>query len=195
MSGRNFGRKEVPIDPTKIPPGIDASTFFSPQIPDEIRVAVPFMHETPIEIIQSSLQKIISSILANSITDEEFLAFQTELTQQQESFGIVFTALFCILKTAVSAKVTGASISADLISMNIPAAVVENICQAIHASRSTVESRVVINRVGFPTLANLRWRIDVTISSGSLSRVMRPSILMQVRPSFFTISSMISQLS
>ena len=32
----------------------------------------------------------------------------------------------------------------------------------------------------FPTLEELRWRVDVTISTGSLTRAMRPAVLMQM---------------
>ena len=34
-------------------------------------------------------------------------------------------------------------------------------------------------RQSFPRLEELDWRIDVTISTGSMNRVLKPSILMQ----------------
>ena len=37
----------------------------------------------------------------------------------------------------------------------------------------------VLERDRYPTLEDLDWRIDVTISTGSMSRVLKPSILMQ----------------
>lgn len=33
--------------------------------------------------------------------------------------------------------------------------------------------------VGLPHLDDLRWRVDVTLSTGSMSRVLKPTILMQ----------------
>ena len=44
-----------------------------------------------------------------------------------------------------------------------------------------VQEYAVASRIRCPRLERLRWRVDVVISSGSLSRVMRPTILMQVR--------------
>ncbi len=37
--------------------------------------------------------------------------------------------------------------------------------------------------VRYPTLEELKWRVDVTISSSSLSRVLKPTILMQTTTS------------
>lgn len=34
--------------------------------------------------------------------------------------------------------------------------------------------------VRFPTLADLRWRVDVTISTSSLNRVLKPTLLFQL---------------
>ena len=52
--------------------------------------------------------------------------------------------------------------------------------KVILASKSKLQKTLVDKRIRFPRLQKLRWRIDVTISSGSLSRVMRPSILMEM---------------
>jgi hypothetical protein len=35
-------------------------------------------------------------------------------------------------------------------------------------------------RVSLPTLVSLRWRVDVTISSTSLSRVFKPTVILQM---------------
>jgi hypothetical protein len=43
--------------------------------------------------------------------------------------------------------------------------------------------------VRFPTLADLRWRVDVTISTSSLNRVLKPTLLFQLTLSDGTITT------
>jgi hypothetical protein len=50
----------------------------------------------------------------------------------------------------------------------------------IRRSRDILEKAANDNRVRFPRLDALRWRVDVSISSSSLSRVMQPAILMEM---------------
>ena len=58
-----------------------------------------------------------------------------------------------------------------------------------------VQAFAVESRIRCPRLERLRWRVDVVISSGSLSRVMRPSVLLQVSQSVSqcSVSQSVSQ--
>eukprot|EP01040_Poterioochromonas_malhamensis_P003304 gene3304-3524_t len=64
--------------------------------------------------------------------------------------------------------------------MNAPGPVVEEIVKEVMTSRLPYELLATQHRVQFFKLEKIRWRIDVVISSGSLSRVMKPNILMQM---------------
>lgn len=175
-----FGSKAAVADPTRIPPGIDSSTFLTPHISDEIRAAVPLMHQTSPEILRAAV-KIVCRCLNSKLPEEdEFIAIQTKLGQQGEHFGLLVTGFYAIIKAAVATKTPIQTINSDLKSMNLPAAAADSISEAVRIGRTEFESRALVNRVGFPRLSKFRWRIDVTISSGSLSRVMRPSMTMQV---------------
>mmetsp|Transcript_5035 Transcript_5035/g.8729 ORF Transcript_5035/g.8729 Transcript_5035/m.8729 type:complete len:116 (+) Transcript_5035:152-499(+) len=52
-----------------------------------------------------------------------------------------------------------------------------------------MESAVEDGKLGFPHLDNLRWRVDVTLSSNSLSRILQKSILMEMTLSNGTVRS------
>ena len=54
-------------------------------------------------------------------------------------------------------------------------------------SREAVQAVAQANKPAFPTLAQLRWRVDVAISTSSLSRVLRPTVLLQMTLSDGTI--------
>lgn len=65
--------------------------------------------------------------------------------------------------------------------MNLPEAVVNKIGATLRKQRPEFEAVGLQTRVRFPRLEGLQWRVDVTISSSSLLRFFRPSILMRVR--------------
>ena len=159
--------KASAADPTLVPAGIDASTYFSPQIPDEVRRVVPMLHATAPEVIQGAV-KMLMKYFDAEIGDEEFIKFQGALKQQGEDFGILFTGLFVIIRIAVATKTSPATISAHLKSINVPTQVADLISRVINQSRVQIEERALVQRAGFTQLHKLRWRIDVTISSGAV---------------------------
>lgn len=166
-------------EPTKIPAGIDAGTFFSPRIPDDVRAAFRLFQEYPIQLLEG-LTKLMVKYLAvgDSFTLPSKL-YSSEVNQ--EHLNLLMTAIYFILKQAVRTKSKISVVKADLTTMRLPAAFIEVVCNELCEARMNLESVAVTHRLHFAKLEKLRWRIDVIISSGSLSRIMRPSILMQVR--------------
>ncbi len=183
MATSRFGGKPQENDPTKIPPGLDSLTYFAPLIPDEVRAAVPLLHQTSLEVVQSSLAMVVK-FLESTVSDAEFIEFQTSQKQHGEEFGSLVTGLCSMIRIAISSKSPLSKLTTDLTSMNVPVTAVTEIVSTVSASRLSLEGRALENRSGFPGLHKLRWRIDVTISSSSLSRIMRPSILFQVNKVF-----------
>ena len=49
----------------------------------------------------------------------------------------------------------------------------------VHTNRESLESAAANASVGIPTLDDLKWRVDVSMSTSDLSRCLKPSILMQ----------------
>jgi hypothetical protein len=98
----------------------------------------------------------------------------------QEELNLLLTAIYLILRQAIRTKSKLSVVRADLTKMKLPASFSEAVCLELGQSRMAIESIVLANRLQFAKLEKVRWRIDVVISSGSLSRIMRPSILMQV---------------
>lgn len=180
---RGFGRaaNKAPQDPTKVPAGIDNSTFFAPAIPDEVRACVPLLHITPTEILREALQNALKYLKGIEITDEQYLAMQKNAsTIDGLDFSVMFTGLYSIIRVAIRQKAKNDTVRADLAKMNVPENVVEGIAKIVKVARGDIENCALSTRIRFPKLEKLRWRVDVIISSGSLSRVLRPTILMQV---------------
>jgi hypothetical protein len=98
-----------------------------------------------------------------------------------DTFSILYTALHEIIATIVKTKISLTKASIDLKKINIPGPVADIICKSITLSiRKPMEILSKAASTELPRLLHMRWRVDVSISSGSLARVMRPVILVQV---------------
>lgn len=188
-------KQETPDKLQNVPIGIDGSTFFTPLIPREVKETINLMHVgiSP-EKLSSTVIKILRNILTtdNSFkNDKKFIEFQTSLDLQslEEKFGVIYTGLYEILHVALKRKIKQSAFTSHLRLMNTPedaviplSKVYSQLLQDAKSKYSIVDANLIpLNTCKWlPKLANLKWRIDITISSGSLSRVMRPNILFQM---------------
>ena len=68
----------------------------------------------------------------------------------------------------------------DLSKLNFPDRCVEAFLKVIKKKRKKIEKIAIGSSIRYPTLKSANWRVDVTISTSSLSRVLKPSVLMQL---------------
>mmetsp|Transcript_3762 Transcript_3762/g.5838 ORF Transcript_3762/g.5838 Transcript_3762/m.5838 type:complete len:240 (-) Transcript_3762:151-870(-) len=179
---KGFGRTAASTqDPTKVPKGIDTSTYFAPSIPDEVKQTIPLLHITPSEVLSDTLSKVVLMVNGEPVSDESLVILQRGASKiEGMDYGLLFTGLYSIIRIAIRQKAKSASIHSDLLKMNCPAPAADEIVRVIQTSRTSMESSALCHRIRFPRLEKLRWRVDVIISSGSLSRVLRPVVLMQM---------------
>jgi hypothetical protein len=170
-----------PVDEMVFPSNlVEATTFFAGAIPKEVKVAIELFHSTPIENINELLQIVVKYLEQ----DAHHFTLDTSIYDKfskPEIVNTLLTALYLILRTSLRNKAKVSIIRKDLLAMKLPSPVVALLCTQMVKSRTSLERIMVSDkRIHFPKLEKVRWRIDVAISSGSLPRVMRPSILMQV---------------
>jgi hypothetical protein len=186
---RNYNKKEV--DVTVMPDKVLGSFFGSSasSVPDEVRAVVPLMHResVSVDLIRTCIQQVLGYLKDHSIFsgqggEDAYKKFQKVAagSNSGDDVNVLFTGLYSILFAAVSSKALTATIVDDLKRMHVPSQVADDLGQAIGKSRAAVEAAALRDRIGFPRLQKFRWRIDVSISSGSLARVMRPTIMMQM---------------
>lgn len=180
VSSVRFKSGNNPEDLTHCPQGIDLTTFFHGLIPAEVRQCVPFYHAVSIEKLSPIIGIAMKYLLKNDdkLQIDESL-YANGLTPEQNN--ALVTSFYLLFRTCLRFKCKLSILREDLKKMNIPNAVNEEICKLVSASRFPYESLAVhTNRVQFNKLEKIRWRVDVVISSGSLTRVMRPNLILQV---------------
>ena len=185
-SASKFGTKQIEIDSYGVPVGIDTSTFFH-NIPLEIKAAVPLFKQIGIDVIKKCIENILLVLSSEKTSsssksqEEDYIKFQRSLMSDADTFSILYTALHEIIATIVKTKISLTKASTDLKKLNIPGPVADAICKSITvATRKPMEIVSKAASTELPRLLHMRWRVDVSISSGSLARVMRPVILVQV---------------
>ena len=190
-----YGKKAEEIDPTQCPKDIDRLTFFHPTIPSEVRAMVPLLHsitnleELADRIVNDWIDRESDIVSPKKEADNLVILYAKSLggAVTPETLSIILTGFFSILRYVLKNKFVIKTVGEDLLKMNVPKAFVNSIVNRLREKRKGLELKIYENRLGFPNLSKLRWRVDVIISTGSLSRVMKPNITFQVSRNKFHI--------
>eukprot|EP01105_Mastigella_eilhardi_P026563 TRINITY_DN7745_c0_g1_i1.p3 TRINITY_DN7745_c0_g1~~TRINITY_DN7745_c0_g1_i1.p3 ORF type:complete len:225 (-),score=81.41 TRINITY_DN7745_c0_g1_i1:123-749(-) len=94
----------------------------------------------------------------------------------------LFTGMLLLMRAAVRTRTSPEFFKADLAlpELKVSAQLVADMAAVLAQTRAAAETNAMNGRIRHPSLANLNWRVDVTISSSSLARVLAPSVLMEM---------------
>jgi COMM domain containing 5 len=158
---------------------VSIPSFLQP-FPAEIKVALPVL----ISLERSTIQNIIkaaSAYLKGKEFSTEMSCMQAEaLGMEVTDYGKVFTAVYLLLRTIVGKRITGKTILDELPGLGLTPEVVQDIVRVVKAQRSSIEDVATGSAQACPRLTSTRWRVDVAISTSSLNKCLKPSILMQL---------------
>jgi hypothetical protein len=178
---RSFGKKkEVVQDPTRIAVGAEVGTFLAPAAPDDVRVAVPLLHALPAEHYAPLMKAVYKYIQEGSLSENAFNAMQSAAEFENVDFGALLSGIYTLVTIITRMKTKLSVVAADLAKMNFPAPFIELLVKLLRSSRPGLERLALTRSSHLPRLLSLRWRVDVVISSSSLSREMKPIITMEV---------------
>ena len=183
-----YGKKVEEVDPTQCPKDIDHLTFFQPTIPMEVRAMVPMVHslsnieELADRIVNDWIGRESDILTPKKENDNLVILYAKSLggAVPPENLSTILTGFFSILRYVLKNKIVIKKVEEDLLKMNIPKAFVSSLVKHLRGKRKELELKIYENKLGFPSLKKFRWRVDVVISTGTLSRVMRPNIIFQV---------------
>ena len=147
--------------------------------------AIPLLHEKGSQsITRSLLQGVFKYMQSRDLFDGDegetnYRNFATNLIQLAErekgpklvleEVNLLFTGLFVMVQRAIMSKMDSKKIVEHLKLAQVPEVVADDIGTALVKSRLPIEKISMQNRVGCAHLKSFRWRVDVAISSGSLS--------------------------
>ncbi|RYY83460.1 hypothetical protein EON63_11125 [archaeon] len=125
-------------DLTIYPAGLVENTTFFIQVPLEVKSSIELLHKSPVEnivllidIALKYLQEDVNEFVLDTVVYEKFpsVAFT----------NILITGLYLILRTALRTKTKLSVLKKDLLAINVPSAVVSEICQRMSMYRLPLE--------------------------------------------------------
>ncbi|XP_065842266.1 COMM domain-containing protein 5-like [Oscarella lobularis] len=161
----------------------DRPLFFGARMPSEIKQMLPALKNVEKGLFRKLLQACVR-ILENEDSGLDDLSALKSANASEETIQTVFSGLLVLLRSALRVPRTSLkseTFRADLKEIKIPAELIPDIVKAVFGSRrDTLDDSAIENRVRLPTLQSLKWRVDVSISTSSLNRVLEPSVLMEM---------------
>ena len=109
-------------------------------------------------------------------TPEGFRHLQHSMSLDSHTAGGLFSGVHWLLRTAMRSTLQQKALAAELADLKIPQAFVEPLVHTVMQGRATLGEQGL---GGLPSLQDLRWRLDVSISTSCLHRVLRPHLTLQ----------------
>ena len=183
-AGKSGKGKAAKVD-KKVPKSV-GSTFLGTKVPDSVRSSMVKFHNIGAEKLATLFDTALFFVLngANPDCEQALEKCQEALGYEDEPFRTVFTAAVTTLRAGARLRRKTVDLKKDLTKLNFPPYAVDTIASMVKANRLALEDAVKRSTVAFPSLVNTRWRVDITICSSALARVMKPSVLME-----FTLST------
>eukprot|EP01116_Phalansterium_solitarium_P005954 TRINITY_DN1827_c0_g1_i1.p1 TRINITY_DN1827_c0_g1~~TRINITY_DN1827_c0_g1_i1.p1 ORF type:complete len:165 (-),score=79.92 TRINITY_DN1827_c0_g1_i1:218-712(-) len=102
---------------------------------------------------------------------------------ERGQLATAFSGVHLMLRMAVRQRLKHEAVQRDLLdTLKLPAFLVADFVKALKAS-ALAERKLAEQRVRSATLEQLNWRCDVTVSSNQIGRVLKPSVVLEVRVS------------
>eukprot|EP00002_Diphylleia_rotans_P032613 TRINITY_DN6862_c0_g6_i1.p1 TRINITY_DN6862_c0_g6~~TRINITY_DN6862_c0_g6_i1.p1 ORF type:complete len:198 (-),score=54.96 TRINITY_DN6862_c0_g6_i1:235-828(-) len=160
---------------------MDAASFLEHAYGD-VRVMLPLLEK----LEKAQFTKILQAVVLSFSQGEDAAK---DLALEQDSVAILYTGLHAIVRAGIRGRTKQDVLEGFLQELKVPAQFVPSIISAVVKQRANIEAGAEENRLSLPTFDDLKWRIDVTISTGALTRVLSPSIMAQTTLSDGSIKS------
>mmetsp|Transcript_19155 Transcript_19155/g.28502 ORF Transcript_19155/g.28502 Transcript_19155/m.28502 type:complete len:238 (+) Transcript_19155:99-812(+) len=171
--------------------------FLGPNVPKEITKMVSLLDKIKQNHFRSIIQFTINYLKGDQATssntspqtDTEQLAFQKlfnalkadgyeSLTGQ--TLTALFSGVFVLFAASYRSFLPVKNFQAALNELRIPAALATDLTRSYQLTQEPMQNSLESSRLDLPCLDEFKWRVDVTLSTSSLSRLAEPSLFMQM---------------
>ncbi|KAK8386720.1 hypothetical protein O3P69_017883 [Scylla paramamosain] len=114
-------------------------------------------------------------------------ASQANTEEQVMSVCVQYSGVISLLRAVLRLNTTTTrqdAFVADLTALGLPGEFAVDVGRVVYgAARPDIDHQLVANSPSLPTLAHMSWRVDVTISTSWLSRVLEPVVVIRMKTS------------
>eukprot|EP01104_Vermistella_antarctica_P018075 TRINITY_DN6584_c0_g1_i1.p1 TRINITY_DN6584_c0_g1~~TRINITY_DN6584_c0_g1_i1.p1 ORF type:complete len:202 (-),score=46.88 TRINITY_DN6584_c0_g1_i1:91-696(-) len=157
-----------------------SNELFPISVPAEVKAMVVAVKSVSGDDFKQTLRFTMEYLKGRELSDVQFEKLIETTSLDEDKVAIIFTGCFYVLRAALRARMKEAVLKASLEQIKMLSAHVTELVSTFSSSRTLAENSVLAKSLRQPALESLRWRVDITISSGSMVRVMKPSILMEM---------------
>ncbi|KAM4879642.1 COMM domain-containing protein 5 isoform 1-T1 [Sylvia borin] len=169
--------------------------FLGPRVPAEVEAMARGVQDVGKETFRRLLKVTVNALEGKDCKESvRLIAESANLSEEQLAFLIsgMYTLLREALRLPLSTfkqEVSSGStwnpdkvFKEDLKELRIPEDFIVDFSSVVFGNRRpTSEGTALIQRSRLPSIQDLKWRVDVAISTSSLARALQPSILMMMK--------------
>lgn len=159
-------------------------SFWGGRIPPEIESMSKNLKEVDQDTFRKLLKAVVSA-LEGKDSREVMRSIAESSVISQEKLSLIVAGMYRVLSEAIRIPTTSLKQEAfkdDLRELRIPEEFITDFSSVVLGNRrAALEASTSQNDPHLPTLEELKWRVDVAISTGSLARALQPSVLMQMK--------------
>ncbi|KJE89616.1 HCaRG domain-containing protein [Capsaspora owczarzaki ATCC 30864] len=161
----------------------DRTLFVGARIPVEIRKTTRLIEKLDKPTFRKLVQLALLELQGRAEDDSLVHGLATP-TLSEETLAVVLTGITTILRCAIRQPRTSLkqdTFKEDLKELKFPPEFVVDLATIVYGqSREALEQSIHDYKPRHPTVDGLKWRTDVTISTSSLSRALKPTITLQL---------------
>ncbi|XP_053735927.1 COMM domain-containing protein 5 [Synchiropus splendidus] len=160
------------------------SSFLGGRIPREIESMSKHLKDLDQETFRTILKAVVSALEGKDCREVMESIAENSLIPQ-ETLSHVVAGMYRTLSEAIRippASLKVESFKENLRELRIPEEFIRDFSSVVFGNRrAALEAATAENDPHLPRVEELKWRLDVAISTSSLSRALQPSLLMQMK--------------
>merc|ERR1711934_92611 len=156
--------------------------FTASAAPQLFKRAIPLLTSAEAaRTVETATEHVVAYLCGETLTADAFDAACAACGASADDLGLIFSALLLTAQQIVREKVPMKSAEKNLKDdFQLSTDVVAAFLKPLSARLSEIEAAVEGEAPTFPQVQDLRWRVDVHISNAVLSKILKPSVLMQM---------------
>ncbi|KAI1903075.1 hypothetical protein AGOR_G00023470 [Albula goreensis] len=162
----------------------DRTSFLGGRIPTEVEIMAKHLKDLDKDLFRKILKVVVNSIEGKDCRDSMKSVADT-CTLSEEQLSHIIAGIYVLLKEALRLPTSSLKqevFKEDLRDLRISEEFIADFASIVFGNRrATLEAVATQQGPRLPTIEDFRWRVDVAISTSSLSRALQPSILMQMK--------------
>ncbi|XP_044219227.1 COMM domain-containing protein 5 [Thunnus albacares] len=160
------------------------SSFLGSRIPPEVESMSKNLKDVDQEMFRKILKAVVSALEGKDCR-EVMKSIAESSVIPQERLSHIVAGMYRVLSEAIRIPMSSLKQEAfkeDLRELRIPEDFITDFSSVVFGNRRAVlDAATSQNDPHLPTIDDLKWRVDVAISTSSLARALQPSVLMQMK--------------